>query len=164
MTWRVLPAIWESDLSPLDKLVLLCLAKYSDGAGRNSKPAQDTISRLTGIGARRVRTALATLKKRGLIVPEGKGRKGTISYKINLPLANNGSSGRAGDVGTTKALGRHRESYNPVDIQLNNPINGNINFNSGFRNNPHNRTTRTTGTISITDQAQRLATERRQRT
>jgi hypothetical protein len=121
VTWRLLPAIWESDLLPLDKLVLLCLAKYSDSNGRSSKPAQATISRLTGIGPRRVRTALATLKKRGLIAPEGKGRKGTIAYRINLPLANNGDSTRAAHVGISASLGRHQESYNPSNIQLNNP-------------------------------------------
>ena len=121
MTWRLLPAIWESDLLPLDKLVLLCLAKYSDASGRSSKPAQATISRLTGIGARRVRTALATLKQRGLIVAEGKGRKGTISYAITLPLANKSDSTRAAHVGTSASLGRHQESYNPIDNQLTNP-------------------------------------------
>jgi hypothetical protein len=123
MTWRLLPAIWESDLLPLDKLVLLCLSKYSDSNGRNAKPAQDTISRLTGIGPRRVRTALATLKKRGLIIAEGKGLKGTIAYRINLPLANNGDSVRADKVGLSMSQGRHRDSYNPIDNQLKNPSN-----------------------------------------
>jgi DNA-binding transcriptional MocR family regulator len=167
MTWRLLPAIWESDLLPLDKLVLLCLAKYSDSNGRNSKPAQDTISRLTGIGPRRVRTALATLKKRGLIVAEGKGRKGTIAYRINLPLANNGDSSRAANVGTSVSLGRHRESYNPINKQLNNPSNSTSReyFDSsgsdyeGPKLDQYGRNTE-----SIHEQAMRLHRARRQQT
>ena len=159
MTWRVLPAIWESDLSPLDKLVLLCLAKYSDSNGRHAKPAQTTISRLTGIGPRRVRTALATLKKRGFIVPEGKGRKGTIAYRINLPLANNGDSVRAGNVGTSVSQGRHRESYNPINKQFKNPSNTSKReyFDSDSVKDPGRRET-------IHEQAMRLHRARREQT
>lgn len=159
MTWRLLPAIWESDLLPLDKLVLLCLAKYSDSNGRNAKPAQDTISRLTGIGPRRVRTALATLKKRGLIVAEGKGRKGTIAYRINLPLATNGDSSRAGHVGTSMSSGRSHHAYNPIDNQLKNPSNskGDFYMDSDSGKDPSIRE-------SIHDQAMRLDRERRRQT
>ena len=112
MTWQQLPAIWESDLLPLDKLVLLCLCKFANAHGRSAKPAQATICRLTGIGARRVRTALATLKQRGIITAEGKGRKGTISYAINLPLANRKDAARAAHPGTVSPA-----------IHLNNPFN-----------------------------------------
>ena len=166
MTWRLLPGIWESDLLPLDKLVLLCLAKYSDSNGRHAKPAQTTISRLTGIGPRRVRTALATLKRRGFIVPEGKGRKGTIAYRINLPLADNGDLVRAADVGTSKSLGRHRESYNPIKKQLKNPSNST----SGQYFDSDSDSTRPPldewgrNTESIHDQAMRLHRARRQQT
>ena len=159
MTWRLLPAIWESDLLPLDKLVLLCLAKYSDSTGRNSKPAQATISRLTGIGPRRVRTALATLKKRGLIIAEGKGRKGTIAYRINLPIANNGGSSRAADVGTPTSSGRNHHAYNPIDNQLNNPSKSKRDsyMDSDSDKDPSIRET-------IHEQAMRLDRERRQQT
>ena len=54
-------------------------------------------------------------------MPEGKGRKGTIAYRINLPLADNGDSSRAVNVGTSVSLGRHRESYNPINKQFKNP-------------------------------------------
>jgi DNA-binding transcriptional ArsR family regulator len=170
MTWRLLPAIWESDLSPLDKLVLLCLSKYSDSNGRNAKPAQATISRLTGIGPRRVRTALATLKKRGLIVAEGKGRKGTIAYRINLPLANKDDSSRAADVGTTTSSGRHRDSGNPIDsIQLKNPSNlkdskrdSYFDSDSDYEGPKRDQYGRNTETIS--EQAMRLHRARRQQT
>ncbi len=166
MTWRLLPAIWGSDLLPLDKLVLLCLAKYSDSNGRNSKPAQDTISRLTGIGPRRVRTALATLRERGFIVPEGKGRKGTIAYRINLPLADNGDSSRAANVGTSVSQGRHRESYNPINKQLKNPSKSTKDFymdsDSDYEGPKLDQYGR--NTESIHDQAMRLHRARRQQT
>jgi hypothetical protein len=87
MTWRQLPAIWETPLRPIDKLVLLCLAQFANQAGKSAYPAQATISRLTGISLRSVRYALARLRDAGLIVPQGKGPQGTIKYQINLPLA-----------------------------------------------------------------------------
>jgi hypothetical protein len=93
------------------------LCKFANAHGRSAKPAQVTISRLTGIGSRRVRTALATLKQRGIITAEGKGRKGTISYAINLPLANRKDAVRAAHVGTVSPT-----------IHLNNPFNKDSNY------------------------------------
>ena len=118
MTWRQLPAVWDADLAPLDKLVLLCLCKFANERGRGARPAQATISRLTGIGPRRVRTALVTLRQRGLIVAEGKGRRGTINYAIALPLASAKPLSRATHPGTvvptiqgTYPINRDSDSY-----------------------------------------------------
>jgi hypothetical protein len=148
---------------------MLCLSKYSDSNGRNAKPAQATISRLTGIGPRRVRTALATLKKRGFIVPEGKGRKGTIAYRINLPIANNGDSVRAGYVGTSTSSGRHDRAYNPINNQLKNPSNlkdskrdSYFDSDSDYEGPKRDQYGRNTETIS--EQAMRLDRARRQQT
>ena len=87
MTWRQLPAIWETPLRPTDKLVLLCLAQFANQAGKSAYPAQSTISRLTGVSTRGVKYALVRLRDAGLITPQGKGPNGTIKYQINLSLA-----------------------------------------------------------------------------
>jgi DNA-binding transcriptional ArsR family regulator len=112
VTWRQLPAAWSCDLAPLDKLVLLCLCNFANATGRSAKPAQSSISRLTGVGPRRVRTALAMLKQRGIIAAEGKGRRGTISYAINLPLAERSGTSRAADPGTVSPT---IQGMNPVN-------------------------------------------------
>jgi hypothetical protein len=95
VTWRQLPAIWETPLRPTDKLVLLCLAQFANQIGKSAYPAQATIGRLTGISLRSVRYALSRLRDAGLIVPQGKGPQGTIKYQINLPLASSQRGGAA---------------------------------------------------------------------
>jgi DNA-binding transcriptional ArsR family regulator len=87
MTWRQLPAIWATPLRPTDKLVLLCLAQFADQRGQSARPSQTTVSKMTGVSPRSVRYALTRLKDAGLITPTGKGRKGTIQYRINVSLA-----------------------------------------------------------------------------
>ena len=89
MTWRQLPAIWAASLRPTDKLVLLCLAQFADQRGQSARPSQTTVSKMTGVSPRTVRYALARLKDAKLITPTGKGKRGTIQYRINMPLATN---------------------------------------------------------------------------
>ena len=89
MTWRQLPAIWAASLRPTDKLVLLCLAQFADQRGQSARPAQATVSKMTGVSPRSVRYALTRLKDAKLITPTGKGKRGTIQYRINMPLAPN---------------------------------------------------------------------------
>ena len=96
MTWRQLPAIWATPLRPTDKLVLLCLAQFADQRGQSARPAQATVSKMTGISPRSVRYALNRLKDSKLITPTGKGKRGTIQYRINMPLTTSrGATGAA---------------------------------------------------------------------
>ena len=91
MTWRQLPAIWATPLRPTDKLVLLCLAQFADQRGQSARPAQATVSKMTGVSPRSVRYALTRLKDAKLITPTG-----TIQYRINMPLATSrGATGAA---------------------------------------------------------------------
>jgi DNA-binding transcriptional ArsR family regulator len=122
MTWKQLPAIWETPLRPTDKLVLLCLAQFGNQQGKQSRPSQATISRLTGVSQRSVRYALSRLKDAGLIEAHGKGPKGTIKYQINLPIRQRRS-----------ATGAYQVGNGLPTIQLKNPSNsqGDSNFNQG---------------------------------
>ena len=88
MTWRQQPAIWRVEgLRPMERLVLLALAYFGNQAGSSSYPAQSTLSKMCGVSIPTIKRALKSLRNRHLIIVEGKGRKGTISYKIDLPLA-----------------------------------------------------------------------------
>jgi DNA-binding transcriptional ArsR family regulator len=113
MTWRQLPAIWATPLRPTDKLVLLCLAQFANQSGHSARPSQATVSKMTGVSQRTVRYALARLKDSNLITPTGKGKRGTIQYRINMPLATN-----------REAKGAAHHGNGLPTIQLtNNPIN-----------------------------------------
>ena len=88
MTWRQLPAIWAVEgLRPTERLVLLAVAYFADAGGANSYPAQRTLARMCSCSPDTVKRALRSLRDRGLITANGKGRKGTIRYTVELPLA-----------------------------------------------------------------------------
>jgi DNA-binding transcriptional ArsR family regulator len=112
MTWRQLPAIWATPLRPTDKLVLLCLAQFANQSGHSARPSQATVSKMTGVSPRSVRYALSRLKDAKLITATGKGKRGTIQFRINMPLTTSrGATGAA-----------HPGNGLPT-IQLKNPIN-----------------------------------------
>ena len=88
MTWRQLPAIWAVEgLRPVERLVLLALAYFADARGANSYPAQQTLASMCSCSPRSIKRTLRSLRERGLITATGKGRKGTIRYTVELPMA-----------------------------------------------------------------------------
>ena len=85
MTWRLMKPVWQVDkLTPSQRLVLLALAYYTDRNGANAYPSQSTLARMCCCSRSTVKRALAALIARGLIIPTGKGRKGTIKYRISM--------------------------------------------------------------------------------
>ena len=89
MTWRQQPAIWKVEgLRPTEKLVLLALAYFSNQDGSSSYPAQKTLAAMCAWSGPTIKRSLKSLRDRHLIIVEDKrGRRGTVSYKIDLPLA-----------------------------------------------------------------------------
>ena len=88
MTWRQLPAIWAVEgLRSTERLVLLAVAYFADSNGANSYPAQQTLASMCSCSPRSIKRTLRSLRERGLITATGKGRKGTIRYTVELPLA-----------------------------------------------------------------------------
>ena len=161
MTWTLIRPIWRlPKVTATQRLLLLALASFTDRNQANAYPSQSTLARMCCCTTRTIRRVLSELIAMKLIEKQGKARGGTIRYRVNvnvLPMPDS-------DV----LLNRTRMSTNQSNNNPSNrnPIksNGSINFNSGFINNPQNRTTRTTGNQSMTDQAIRLAAEKRQRT
>ena len=102
MTWRQIPAALKADgLSPVEKLVLVGLVYFADHRGQNSYPSQRTLADLCNCSPATVKRAMRKLRKLELVSPTGKGRKGTIRYTLNLPLA-------------TSAKNRGRSSATPA--------------------------------------------------
>jgi DNA-binding transcriptional MocR family regulator len=113
MTWRQQPAIWRVEgLRPMERLVLLALSYFSNQGGSNSYPAQSTLSKMCGVSIPTIKRSLKSLRNRHLIVAEGRALKGTVRYRIALPLTHKG-------VSPVTPGGDHQRST----IQLKNPIN-----------------------------------------
>jgi hypothetical protein len=75
-------------LRPMERLVLLALAYFGNQAGSNSYPAQKTLATMCACSVPTIKRSLKSLRNRHLIIVEDKrGRRGTVSYKIDLPLA-----------------------------------------------------------------------------
>ena len=91
MTWRLNRPIWRLDnVSASLRLVLLALASFTDQRGANAYPSQGNLARMCCCNRSTVQRALAALIRRGLISPQGKGRKGTIRYSVNISMHQGG--------------------------------------------------------------------------
>ena len=87
MTWRLLRPIWRlENVTASQRFVLLALASFTDQRGANAYPSQSTLARMCCCNRSTVQRALAALIRRGLISPQGKGRKGTIRYSVNISM------------------------------------------------------------------------------
>ncbi len=118
MTWRQQPAIWRVEgLRPTEKLVLLALAYFGNQAGSSSYPAQKTLATMCACSVPTIKRSLKSLRNRHLIIVEGKGRKGTISYRIDLPLA-----ARPAHKGGSPVTGGGDHQRSTIQL-TNNPIN-----------------------------------------
>lgn len=75
--------VWDLDLPPSEKIVLLALADQANDAGRNCWPSVPTIARRSSQGERTVRRALQSLESKGFLSIHH--RTGTSSqYHIHL--------------------------------------------------------------------------------
>jgi DNA-binding transcriptional MocR family regulator len=87
MTWRLLRPIWRlENVTASQRLVLLALASFTDQRGANAYPSQGTLARMCCCNRSTIQRALAELIRRGLISPQGKGRKGTIRYSVDASM------------------------------------------------------------------------------
>lgn len=66
MSIRIQSECWKIKLPPTQKIVLVCLADFSDDYGK-CFPSVDTIAERTGLNSRSVRRAISDLEKHGLI-------------------------------------------------------------------------------------------------
>lgn len=80
--------VWELDLPPGEKLVLLALADQANDEGKQCWPSVDTIGHRSGQGERTVRRALASLESQGHLTRQH--RDGT-STQYHVHPCQNGS-------------------------------------------------------------------------
>ena len=125
MTWRLIGPIWRlPDVTAAQRLVLLALASFTDKNGSNAYPSLATLASMACCNRSTVHRAIKSLIARQLIQPTGKGRKGTIRYKVNVPMQRQGSHHATASVGTAP--------YNPSNKNIpsyKNPVNKRDSFN-----------------------------------
>ena len=88
MSIRLMTVVWDIDLPPGEKLVLLALADQANDQGTQCWPSVETIAHRSGQGVRTVRRALASLEKAGHLTR--KHRDGT-STQYHVHPGQNGS-------------------------------------------------------------------------
>lgn len=82
MSIALMTLVWELDLPPGEKLVLLALADQANDNGAQCWPSVDTIARRSGQGERTVRRALASLETKGHLTRDH--RDGTSTkYRVH---------------------------------------------------------------------------------
>lgn len=74
---------WNEILAPNSKLVLLCLAKFSNDE-HQCWPSQSTIAQQTGINVEDVREAIKALKEHGLMTSERGDRRMIYTLKVEV--------------------------------------------------------------------------------
>ena len=67
--------VFELDLHPIDKLVYICLMRYSNNDTRQAFPGYNKIAEDCGISERRAKTAIKNLEEKGLIIKERRQNK-----------------------------------------------------------------------------------------
>ena len=124
MTWRLIGPIWRlPDVTAAQRLVLLALASFTASAGATAYPSLQTLASMACCNRSPVHRAIKSLIARQLIQATGKGRKGTIRYRVNVPMQRQGSHHATPSVGTVQ----HNPSYKNPSYK--NPVNKRDSFN-----------------------------------
>jgi len=84
MSVKVMGMVWDLELDPNKKFVLLAYADHANHNGENIWPAIETVAKKTGYHERSVQRITRELEEAGLLVPDGTGPKGTNKLKIPL--------------------------------------------------------------------------------
>ena len=124
MTWRLIGTIWRlPDVTSMQRLVLLALASFTDKNGSNAYPSLATLASMACCNRSTVHRSIKALLKRQLIQATGKGRKGTIRYRVNVPMQQRVLHSATPSVGTAP--------YNPINKNpsYKNPVNKGDSFN-----------------------------------
>ncbi len=87
MSAKVSGQVWELDLPPTDKLVLLALADHADHEGKNIRPGNELLCAKTGLSQQRVTQAIANFVKLGVLLPVN--RKTGRTHKREFTLNTN---------------------------------------------------------------------------
>jgi hypothetical protein len=91
MSVKTMGAVWELDLEPPRKLVLLAMADHADHDGMNVRPSVRMVAQKTGYSERQVQRIIRELEAAAILVVQeaGTGRGHATHYRIVLPKGDN---------------------------------------------------------------------------
>src|SRR5574342_499607 len=84
MSVKIMGLVWDYEIPRDEKFVLLAYADHASHDGTNVYPSVATIARKTGYSERSVQIITRKLQKMELLIPDGKGVKGTNKWRIPL--------------------------------------------------------------------------------
>ena len=86
MSVRIMGGVWELDLEPPKKLVLLAMADHADHEGRNVHPSIDLVAWKTGYSPRQVQRIVHELTDAGILEVQelGTGRGKPTHYRVDI--------------------------------------------------------------------------------
>lgn len=87
MSARISGRVWDLDLPHAEQFVLLAMADHADHEGRNVRPSVGLVAWKTNYSPRQVHRIIQRLREKGILVPDGAGRNGTLNYRIDLSAA-----------------------------------------------------------------------------
>ena len=88
MSVKVMAQVWDSDLAPNHRLVLLAYADAAEHDGTKAFPGEERLAAMTGYSTPTVRRVTAELLKLGVLVQVKKGHRGQrAEYQIPPPKA-----------------------------------------------------------------------------
>jgi DnaD/phage-associated family protein len=82
MSVKVMGLVWDLEMEPNEKLVLLAYADHASHDGTGIWPAVATIMKKTGYSERSVQAITRSLEEKGLLVEDGSGPKGTNKWRV----------------------------------------------------------------------------------
>lgn len=86
MSVKVMGIVWDSNLKPTDKFVLIAYADHASHDGTNVFPSIETIVKKTGFSERTVQGATRKLEEIGWLISDGKGKNGTNRWRIPVDI------------------------------------------------------------------------------
>ena len=84
MSVKVMGMVWDLDLPQNEKFVLLAYADHAAHDGTSIFPAVATIAKKTGYKERSVQSITRKLTQKGMLISDGKGKKGTNKWRIPM--------------------------------------------------------------------------------
>ena len=90
MSVKISGKVWELDIDPIDKLVLLALADHADHEGENVRPGHELLAAKTGLSEKTIGTKIEHFVAQGWIEIEGNrqgGRGRKRDYSIDIEQA-----------------------------------------------------------------------------
>lgn len=84
MSVKIMGLVWDTQLPPNERYVLLAYADHADHYGKNIYPAIRTVAAKTGYSERQVQRITGQLETKGYLVPDGAGPHGTNKWAVPM--------------------------------------------------------------------------------